>query len=145
VTGTVEKRDNSYILQITPIHVSNAKTLVMIAQTIPVNEFLDGFVTPFPAGISRIIEGVTVPRRIDCPNPVFSELARANKIQGGCLLEVLLSANGEIQQIRPLRLLGYGLDEQAFNAIKNWKFRPATKDGTPLAVIVPVEVTFRVY
>jgi TonB family protein len=58
----------------------------------------------------------------------------------------LISANGDLQQIRPLRLLGYGLDEQAFNAIKKWKFKPATReDGTPVATIVPVEVTFRLY
>jgi outer membrane biosynthesis protein TonB len=38
------------------------------------------------------------------------------------------------------------LDEQAFYAIKKWKFRPAkNKDGTSVAVIVPVEVTFRLY
>ena len=145
ITGTVEKRDNSYLLQITAIHVSDAKTLVQIAQTILVSEFLDSFVTPFPAGISRAMAGVTMPGCIYCPNPSFSELARANKIQGSCVLEVLISASGEIQQIRPLRLLGYGLDEQAFNVIRSWKFRPATKDGTPMAVIVPVEVTFRLF
>jgi TonB family protein len=43
-------------------------------------------------------------------------------------------------------LLGYGLDEEAYNTIKKWKFKPATeKDGTPVAAVVPVEVTFRLY
>jgi outer membrane biosynthesis protein TonB len=60
-------------------------------------------------------------------------------------MSVLISPSGEPQQIRPERLAGYGLDEQAFNAIKKWKFAPATSrtDGKPVAIIVPVEVTFR--
>jgi TonB family protein len=38
------------------------------------------------------------------------------------------------------------LDEQAFEAIKKWRFKPATgSDGTPTPAIVSVEVTFRLY
>jgi len=37
-------------------------------------------------------------------------------------------------------------DEEAYNAIKKWKFKPAMRaDGTPIATVVPVEVTFRLY
>jgi hypothetical protein len=63
------------------------------------------------------------------------------------VLEVLISPAGVAQQIRPVRLLGYGLDEQAYDVIKQWKFKPATlwENGTPVPAIVPVEVTFRLY
>jgi len=58
----------------------------------------------------------------------------------------LVSPEGRAQQVRATKLIGYDLDEQAFYAIKKWKFRPAkNKDGTPVAVIVPVEVTFRLF
>jgi hypothetical protein len=38
------------------------------------------------------------------------------------------------------RTLGLGLDEKAIEAVKNWRFEPATKDGKPVAVAINVEV-----
>ena len=62
------------------------------------------------------------------------------------IMLVLISPEGTAQQIRPQKMLGYGLDEQAYAAIKKWKFRPAhNSDGTFVATIVPVEVSFRLY
>jgi outer membrane biosynthesis protein TonB len=43
-------------------------------------------------------------------------------------------------------MLGYGLDERAYDAIRKWRFRPAHDgSGANVATIVPVEVTFRLY
>ena len=41
--------------------------------------------------------------------------------------------------------LGMGLDEKAIEAVRNWKFEPAMKDGKPVAVQINVEVSFRLY
>jgi periplasmic protein TonB len=41
--------------------------------------------------------------------------------------------------------LGMGLDEKALQAVKQWKFEPAMKDGHPVAVQMNVEVSFRLY
>jgi TonB family protein len=38
-----------------------------------------------------------------------------------------------------------GLDEKALEAVRQWKFAPATKDGHPVAVRVAIEVAFRLY
>jgi len=38
-----------------------------------------------------------------------------------------------------------GLDEKAIEAVRQWKFKPATKDGHPVAVQVNIEVSFRLY
>ena len=35
-----------------------------------------------------------------------------------------------------------GLDENAIEAVKQWRFEPAMKDGKPVAVEINVEVTF---
>ena len=88
-----------------------------------------------------------MPRCVYCPDPSYNDLARREKIQGSCVLEVLISENGEARQIHPIRLFGYGLDERAYELIKTWKFKPARtkKDDTPVPAIVPVEVTFRLY
>ena len=88
-----------------------------------------------------------MPSCVHCPDPSYNNLARSERIQGTCILEVLISNTGDAKQIRPVKLLGYGLDERAYDAIKSWKFKPATSknDGTPVSVIVPIEVSFRLY
>jgi TonB family protein len=36
------------------------------------------------------------------------------------------------------------LNKQAIEAVQKWKFKPAVKNGKPIAVRVPIEITFRV-
>jgi len=87
-----------------------------------------------------------MPMCIYCPDPTYSDWAHSEKISGVSIFSVLISPDGAAQQIRPLKMLGYGLDEQAYDAIKKWKFRPAHDgNGANVATIVPVEVTFRLY
>jgi len=82
---------------------------------------------------------------IHCPDPTYTDPARQAKVNGTSIFEVLIATSGEAAQLQPVKMLGYGLDEKAFEAIKHWKFRRATKDGSPVPVVVPIEVTFRIY
>jgi TonB family protein len=154
LTGTIEKRNDSYVLQITPVRVPDGIVLATHSQAIVASDFLDSFVTPFPADVAHAdnkhkadMERITMPSCVHCPDPSYNDLARRNKINGVSVLEVLISPAGVAQQIRPVRLLGYGLDEQAYDVIKKWRFKPATlkADGTPVPAIVMIEVTFRLY
>ncbi len=43
-----------------------------------------------------------------------------------------------------LREMGKGMNESAVQAIKQWKFSPATKDGRPVAVMITVEMNFSI-
>ena len=47
------------------------------------------------------------------------------------------------KDIKVVRPLGLGLDEKAIEAIKKWRFRPGVKNGKPVAVLVTIEVNFR--
>jgi len=38
-----------------------------------------------------------------------------------------------------------GLDENAIEAVKSWKFEPAMKDGQPVRVEIAIEVNFHLY
>jgi len=49
------------------------------------------------------------------------------------------------QDIKVTRPLGSGLDENAIDAVAQWRFRPGTKDGKPVAVAIDVEVMFQYY
>jgi periplasmic protein TonB len=95
--------------------------------------------------VYRVGGGVTAPRLIYGPEPEYSEEARKSKYQGTVVLWLILRADGRPHDIRVSRSLGMGLDEKAVEAIRQWKFEPARKDGIPVAVQISVEVSFRLY
>jgi TonB family protein len=93
----------------------------------------------FVAGVS----GVTQPECKYCPNPDYSDAARAGKFQGTTILSVVVTHQGEVTGIYLLKGAPFGLTDQAIKAVKNWRFQPSQKDGKPVPVRVSVEVTFR--
>jgi len=96
-------------------------------------------------GAFRVGGGVSAPRPISTPDPEYSEEARKAKYQGTCVLWLIVGPDGRPRDMRVARSLGLGLDEKAIEAVKNWKFEPAMKDGKPVAVQINVEVSFRLY
>jgi len=89
--------------------------------------------------------GVSAPRAIYSPEPDYSEEARKAKYQGMVILQVVVDADGRSRDIRVARSAGMGLDEKAIEAVRHWRFEPGTKDKRPVAVVVNVEVNFRLY
>ncbi len=89
--------------------------------------------------------GVTAPVPIFAPDPEFSDEARRDKYQGICLVSIIVDARGFPQNVRVARHLGMGLDEKAMEAIRRYRFKPATKDGKPVAAAITVEVDFRLF
>jgi TonB family protein len=59
-------------------------------------------------------------------------------------LECVVLPDGSVGDVRVARPLDptYGLDEEAVKAAKRWRFTPGTKDGTPVPVVVTLELTF---
>jgi len=91
------------------------------------------------------VGGVTAPTLIYKTEPEYSEEARKAKYQGTVVLACIVGADGRPRSLRVERSLGMGLDEKALEAVKEWKFSPAEKDGKPVAVAVNVEVQFRLF
>jgi TonB family protein len=96
-------------------------------------------------GLERIGGGVSAPVVIHSVDPEFSDEARRAKYQGICLISVIVDAQGNPQNPRVERALGMGLDEKAIEAIRQFKFKPAMKGKTPVAVMITVEINFRLY
>lgn len=92
--------------------------------------------------IFRVGGGVVPPKGIHTPDPGYSEPARSTRYQGTCVFYLEVAPDGTTQNIRLVRSLGMGLDEQAWDAVKRWKFIPAEKDGHAVRVAVNVEVSF---
>jgi TonB family protein len=89
--------------------------------------------------------GVSNPVLIYAPDPEFSDEARRAKYQGVCVLELIVDAGGNPQRVHVIRPLGMGLDEKALEAVRMYKFKPAIYQGRPVAVIIQIEVNFRIY
>jgi TonB family protein len=96
-------------------------------------------------GVFRVGGGVSAPRVLDDPSPDYSEEARKAKYQGTVVLWLIVDASGKPRDVKVARSLGMGLDQKAIEAVRQWKFQPAMKDGTPVAVQINVEVNFHLY
>jgi TonB family protein len=96
------------------------------------------------AGMARPgLRGVTVPACVYCPNPNYTDEARAAKFNGTVILQVVVTAEGRVENISVVRKAGYGLEQNAIETVRKWQFTPAKgPDGSPVSTIVPIEVTF---
>ncbi|MCL4523391.1 MAG: energy transducer TonB [Acidobacteria bacterium] len=88
--------------------------------------------------------GVGYPECAYCPDPRFSDEARKAKYQGTVLLRIIVLPDGRATNIGIVKGLGMGLDENAIEAVKGWRFKPAIgPGGKAVPVEVMIEVTFR--
>src|SRR5438477_10072099 len=91
--------------------------------------------------ILRVGHGVTAPRPLNAPDPEYSEEARRAGLQGKCVLSLIVNSEGKPEDVRVSRSIGMGLDEKSIEALRNWTFEPARKDGKPVAVQISVVMT----
>jgi TonB family protein len=99
--------------------------------------------SPDASGVYRVGGGVTPPALTYKSEPNYSQEARIMKFQGVVLLRVVVGVDGVAGDISVVRSLGLGLDEKAVEAVRQWRFRPGTKDGQPVRVAAQIEVNFR--
>jgi TonB family protein len=86
--------------------------------------------------------GVTPPKATDTPIPEFTELARLHRFQGIVELSVVIDAHGRVELPRIKRPVGMGLDEQAIEVVKRWRFKPARKNGQPVNAEMTLVIAF---
>jgi len=88
---------------------------------------------------------VSAPKPIHTPDPEYPEEARREKISGDVLLSIVIDKQGRVVRIRVDQCAGRGLDERAVQAVSQWTFEPAMRNGEPVTVQVEVDVTFHIY
>lgn len=87
--------------------------------------------------------GITPPSIVREVHPDYTEEARRRGVQGDVELEIVVRADGTVGNVRVLRGLGSGLDQRAADAVRQWRFAPAKRFGTPVDVMVEVAVEFK--
>ncbi len=86
--------------------------------------------------------GVTSPVVVKEVKPVYTEGAMRRRVQGLVGFSCVVMADWKVGECTVTRSLDTELDQQAFKALKEWQFKPATKDGKPVAVEVGIEMSF---
>jgi TonB family protein len=75
----------------------------------------------------------------------YSDEARRSRVQGTCVVSLIVDAQGLPQQVHIVRGIGSGLDEKALDAINHYRFKPGLAKGRPVPVLISVEVSFKLY
>jgi len=85
---------------------------------------------------------VSTPQVVREYKPDYPDSAKKKGLRGSVELEVVVKKDGTVGDVKVKKSLDAELDEEAVKAMKKWEFKPGTKDGKPVDVLVDVEMTF---
>jgi TonB family protein len=104
----------------------------------------DGYGGGTGGGAYRPGNGVMSPEVIHEERPQYTSEAMRAKVQGVVEVEAIVMPDGSVGQVQIVRSLDdrFGLDQKAVEAVKRWRFRPGTRMGKPVPVLVNIELTF---
>ena len=87
--------------------------------------------------------GIEPPRLLSEVKADYTEAARQRGIVGDVVLEIVVRRDGSVGDVKILQGLGGGLDDRAVQAVRQWRFAPAHRQGAAVDVIVEVAVEFK--
>ena len=92
---------------------------------------------PVPAN-----SGITPPKVAHTVSVALSGEAYLARLHGTVVLDAVVGENGLARDIRVVRSIGMGLDENAIEAVKSkrWWFTPGMKNGVPVTATATVEI-----
>jgi periplasmic protein TonB len=98
-------------------------------------------------GVFQLGAGITPPRVIHIVKPAYTQGAMQARIQGEVLVTAIVRPDGTVTDVRVSRSLDrvFGLDEEALEVARQWRFKPATRSGQPVAVYVTIGVGFTMH
>jgi len=86
---------------------------------------------------------ITAPHATYAPDPEYPNRERKARHMGTVILGLIVGPDGLPRDIAVSRTLSPDFDKAAMEAVRKWKFEPATRDGKPVATAIKVEVSFR--
>jgi len=87
---------------------------------------------------------LSAPEAITKVDPAYPQELMQDRIEGVVVLYAIIHADGSVGEVRVLEGFDERLNENARTALAQWRFRPGTKDGTPVDVEAVVRVPFKV-
>jgi hypothetical protein len=114
----------------------------------------DAFEALFPAAVDSTgtifyfatLDGIGDPRCAYCPQPMYTDPARAKKINGSIILSAIFRTDGNLDQLRVVRGLEPTLEKSTLESMSRWKITPAQDaSGNRVPVRSAIETTFKLY
>ena len=88
---------------------------------------------------------VAPPRATYSPDPKYPEKARRAKERGDVILQLVVGTDGVPRDVKVDRGLTPEMEQAAIDAVKHWKFTPATREGHSVPAQIKVAVSFKLY
>lgn len=85
---------------------------------------------------------ITPPSKLNEISPIYPESAKLDRVQGRVILQLVVGADGNVTGVKVLRSIAQ-LDQAAIDCVSQWKYKPALKEGVPVAVYVTVTINFK--
>jgi TonB family protein len=89
--------------------------------------------------------GVQLPKVSYQVAPQFTVAAREMRVSGKTLVNLTVGKDGKLSDLKIVRAVGAGVDEEALAAVGQYKFQPATQNGVAVAVTLNIEVNFQIF
>lgn len=100
-----------------------------LAQQLTIPAYRSGDVTVPPILLTKV-------------EPSYTEEALIARLQGAVRLALVIAEDGTPHDVRVVRPLGLGLDENAVEAVAGWRFKAAIRDGRPVSVPTEIDCAF---
>jgi TonB family protein len=88
---------------------------------------------------------ITPPRVVFAGEPEFPEKARKYKGPYNIVVHIQIDKDGKVQEARVVNSVGHAFDEKALEAVRQYRFKPAMQDGSPIPWDMDVEINFQVF
>jgi TonB family protein len=93
--------------------------------------------------LPKLVQDYDVPpKALEITRPEYPPEAFEQGVEGTVLLELVIDAKGKVARVKVLESI-LPLDEAAIRCAKKWRFKPAQKDGRPVATTAHAPIAFR--
>jgi len=106
---------------------------------------IDPTIDPRTSHSKRVGAGVIAPVPIHSLEVKMLSGGKRSRAQQSCLISVNIDSHGMPIEPKILRGLNPALDFEALDAVRRYRFRPATQDGRPVAMRIVMEANFLFY
>jgi periplasmic protein TonB len=127
-----------------PIRIQEDEPQIFLPDTDLVFDIPPGPPPAEPEGPIIVAGDVVPPVKVHAPQPVYTEMARKARVTGVVIVQAIIDKDGNVTNVKVLKGLPMGLDQSAANAVKSWRFQPATLGGKPVAVYYNLTVNFQI-
>ena len=89
--------------------------------------------------------GIHCPRAVSAPDPELPEAARKANLSGSVVVALAINEKGSVGDVKVVHSSDKRFEQNATDAVRQWEFAPATKNGKPMAVQMNVEINFELH